>query len=177
MHLVEYKYIVKTNTVGFIRFYCLADTSTSWTTCENTLDEVAQFIQSPNYPESFEAITCSWTLVAPQGKRLRINAFHYEIKERNERGYNCTVQYLRIYDGRNASESRIVKLCGESTQAAFYSSSNAIYIKFQSANDDEQTGFKIFYHFVGKQINAILIGSILINLTTCKKITRNIFVY
>ena len=70
--------------------------------------------------------------------------------------------YLRLYDGDSNGSPMLGQYSGTSIPPSHISSSNKIFIHFQSDGDTTRTGFKLEYHPSGKTYCNIIHLTILI---------------
>ena len=106
--------------------------------CDNTYDTIAQTLNSPNYPNDYGNQDCTWTLVAPTGKRLKLDSFQYAF---DRYGYGC----LEIAD----ESTRIAKLCKNGNQHDIMSTENVLYLKLTSGYSHTSSGFQVHYEIIG----------------------------
>ena len=87
-----------------------------------------------NYPNSF---TCTWLIQLPIGESVKVNFISFEL----EASFDC----LRIYDGNSDQSSMLGKFCGNSLPSSVVSSTNEIFLKFQTDSSINKKGYMIRY--------------------------------
>ena len=89
---------------------------------------------------------CTWKVLAPSGRRVKLDSFGYSIEGHN----TCTYDGLKIYDGPSTNEKRIERLCGRGTSHEIQSSENTLFLTFYSDGGTHYKGFQIRYSLIGK---------------------------
>ena len=103
---------------------------------------------TPNYPEKYgNRRDCTWTLVAPEGTRLKLNHFSYAFESYYS---DCRADHLTIRDGPGTSYSQITKICGKGNQTDILSRTNYIVLNFKSDYGRSYSGFQVQYEIKGK---------------------------
>ena len=106
------------------------------------------YMHSPNYPSEYDnGKTCTWTLVAPPGRKLILRFLAFKLEPEP----TCDYDNLQIFDGENAGVNVTNStLCGTQTPNDIESSRNAMFLKFISDDGESYTGFNISYQMKGK---------------------------
>ena len=65
------------------------------------------------------------------------------------------IYYLKVYDGANDSAPLLVRGCGQNKNLTLLSTGNEMFVRFESDNNDERSGFLANYITIspGKNIS------------------------
>ena len=122
--------------------------STDWF-CENTRTTSPGTVTSPNYPSNYDANTdCTTLILAPEGISIHLNVTSIILQDSYEG--SCS-DSLTIYDGPDSNSPMLAKYCRKHDESYFYevmSSSNSLFIDFQSDYVVQSSGFKASYKFM-----------------------------
>ncbi|XP_063047377.1 deleted in malignant brain tumors 1 protein-like [Engraulis encrasicolus] len=92
---------------------------------------------SPYHPSYYhDNAYCVWRLSAPSGQRVLLTFTELELER------CCSCDYVTVHDGPSTGYSQLGKLCHNSSQAAFHSSSNHLTVLFRSDNSGVSRGFQ-----------------------------------
>ncbi|XP_063048657.1 deleted in malignant brain tumors 1 protein-like [Engraulis encrasicolus] len=92
---------------------------------------------SPYHPSYYhDNAYCVWRLSAPSGQRILLTFTELELER------CCSCDYVTVHDGPSTGYSQLGKLCHNSSQAAFHSSSNHLTVLFRSDNSGVSRGFQ-----------------------------------
>ena len=106
------------------------------------------FIQSPNYPSSYEPGKDFRTTIT-FSTRILLRFLYFDVEEVAD----CDYDYLIIYDGPDDSSSQIgTKLCGNTNPTEIESSGTTIHILFHTDSSEQRDGFQIQVLEFGKII-------------------------
>ncbi|XP_063048275.1 deleted in malignant brain tumors 1 protein-like [Engraulis encrasicolus] len=104
--------------------------------CGGVLNGSGTF-SSPYYPNYYhDNAYCVWRLSAPSGQRVLLTFTDLELDR------CCSCDYITVYDGPSTSSRQLVKLCHNSSQTAFHSSSNHLTVVFRSDKSGVSRGFQ-----------------------------------
>ena len=113
--------------------------------CVGSTDNLTNLIKTPDHPSNYpNNISCSWGVVAEKGRRLSLSFKSFQTES--------TYDKLSIYDGLNANAIRIGTFTGSYFPSEFSSSSESLFLEFNSDNDVQLTGFEIEYRLFDKGI-------------------------
>ncbi|XP_072030376.1 tolloid-like protein 2 [Amphiura filiformis] len=146
---------------GFIAEYIIE------TTCNHYLTEPGT-ISSPNYPDNYpDDAECQYRLTAPTGLNVElviqdmaieyVDWDYYSISSHFWDSYSyydfpgCPFDYLSVYDGPEADESRLIDVfCGsmdDVPEPVIRSSGQHIYLEFKSDSSVNYRGFQATFTF------------------------------
>ncbi|XP_063047392.1 uncharacterized protein LOC134441135 [Engraulis encrasicolus] len=92
---------------------------------------------SPYYPNYYHGNAyCVWRLSAPSGQRVLLTFTDLELDR------CCSCDYITVHDGPSTGSRQLVKICHNSSQAAFHSSSNHLTVVFRSDKSGVSRGFQ-----------------------------------
>ncbi|XP_019613603.1 PREDICTED: bone morphogenetic protein 1-like [Branchiostoma belcheri] len=116
-----------------------SDAATSGLGCGGTLSAPPDgSVTSPNYPENYKPDqTCGWLITVPEGSSVRLTFDSFHVED----GYD----YLYIYDGDSDSATELQKLTGELSIDPITSTSNKMFVKFDSDESETTQGFQVSY--------------------------------
>ena len=106
-----------------------------------SFDNNSVIINSPNFPKIPPAhIDCTWTIIAPAGKRMRIDFI-----ERFDLTFDrdCKQEYVELRDGLTAGSTVLGTFCGYQTPATKRSRSNILMMKFYTDIAYPRNGFQV----------------------------------
>ncbi|XP_019897556.2 cubilin [Esox lucius] len=98
-------------------------------------------VTSPNYPGTYANGThCEWGIRAPSGRVVTVTFAQISIDDPGD----CQNNYLKLYDGKDASTPPIGPYCGAETNIApFTASSHNVYIVFNAQYSILPSGFRL----------------------------------
>ncbi|XP_046880031.1 cubilin [Hypomesus transpacificus] len=98
-------------------------------------------VASPNYPGTYANGThCEWGIRAPSGRVVTVMFAQIAIDDPGD----CQNNFLKLYDGHDASTPPIGPYCGAETNIApFTASSHHVYIVFQAQYAVLPSGFRL----------------------------------
>ncbi|XP_072175625.1 uncharacterized protein [Diadema setosum] len=101
--------------------------------CTNiTLGGLSGTISSPNYPISYQNYRrCWWIIRTTPGNTISFTFQDVDI----EYNYYCSWDWVQLLDGPEASDSRIVRLCGDPSSpgsVAYTSTANSLRVEFRA---------------------------------------------
>ncbi|KAF0028409.1 hypothetical protein F2P81_019496 [Scophthalmus maximus] len=117
----------------------------TWTSsphaCGGNLSGDHGSLASPNYPGTYPNNTrCEWSIRAPRGRVVTVIFAQISIDDPGD----CQSNYLKLYDGPDASSSPAGPYCGAETNIApFTASSHHVYVVFQAQYSTLQSGFRL----------------------------------
>ncbi|XP_071826204.1 cubilin-like isoform X2 [Apostichopus japonicus] len=105
------------------------------------------YIESLNYPEPYpHNQDCSWILEAPLGNPINITFLDIDL----EAHVQCSYDYLRLYDGEEATSTVLANMCGDQADgSSFTSSGNHLRLEFHSDISVAHDGFRAYYTIMG----------------------------
>ena len=110
--------------------------------CSGTSDSLVHTINSPNYPSNYgDNANCNWRIVGPTGTQLRL---HF-----NDFTTESNVDKLSVYDGASSNSNEILSVSGPSVPNDITSTSNNLYVTFETDGNVVKRGFKITYSTTG----------------------------
>eukprot|EP00794_Sanderia_malayensis_P007035 gene7036-7824_t len=145
--------------VGFILFElillghpCFAESdsvrprhTSSDASCGGALHDDSGIIKSPKFDQEYypDSTQCIWRISLKDKKKvIRLNFEAFELED----GDKCSYDYLAIYDGNRPSRAKLIgKFCGTDFPSVINSTSNQLYLKFQSDGSVSKSGFKLRY--------------------------------
>ncbi|XP_066263204.1 cubilin-like [Branchiostoma lanceolatum] len=95
-------------------------------------------VASTNYPGHYgNDETCEWTIIVPKGRyvHLTFGSFNLEV------GYD----FLTIHDGLSDGSTLLQRLTGEESVDPITSSSNLMFLRFESDESETRQGFQFTY--------------------------------
>ncbi|KAM6953504.1 cubilin [Aplochiton taeniatus] len=98
-------------------------------------------VTSPNFPATYPNAThCEWGIQAPRGRVVTVTFTQISIDDPGD----CQNNFLKLYDGHDASSPPIGPYCGAETNIApFTSSSHHVYIVFSAQSAVLPSGFRL----------------------------------
>lgn len=131
---------------------------------KQTLTAKEGTIQSPNYPYNLlPQLECSYTIIAPFGKRIWLEFQHYDMRKQEEDKpiyANLLEESLEIKLGEHTSFFRPFLLDDLLTEGSFISTSEQLQVRLRTKNNPMGTGFKAIY-----RISSLVQEEKVINLT------------
>ncbi|KAK3572019.1 hypothetical protein QTP86_022249 [Hemibagrus guttatus] len=96
---------------------------------------------SPNYPGTYPNGThCEWGIRAPSGRAVKVTFYQISIDDPGD----CQNNYLKLYDGPDASSPPVGPYCGAETNIApFQASSHHVFIVFHAQSVVLPSGFRL----------------------------------
>ncbi|XP_053569959.1 cubilin [Bombina bombina] len=118
--------------------------TSSPTGCGGTLFGDHGSFTSPHYPGTYSSNTdCEWTILAPLGRLVRINFVTFSIEDEGD----CVLNYLKIYNGSDASSPVIGSYCGTHNDIApINTTSHQVFIKFHAETVTLPSGFRLTWN-------------------------------
>ena len=116
---------------------------TSSTSCSGTdylyATSTAQYILSPNYPNSYiDNLNCAWRISASySGYVIQLSVLNLDLE-------SCC-DYVDVYDGSSSSYSKITRLTSSVQNAVFHSTQRYMYIRFYTDSSVTRKGFRFIY--------------------------------
>ncbi|KAE8596094.1 hypothetical protein XENTR_v10015965 [Xenopus tropicalis] len=117
----------------------------TWTSspnaCGGTLFGDHGSFTSPSYPGSYSNNTnCEWTILAPLGRLITLN---FAVLNIDDSG-SCDSNYLKVYNGPDASSALAGTFCGMgSSIAPLTSTTHQMFIKFHAEQVALPSGFRL----------------------------------
>ncbi|KAG7527098.1 cubilin [Solea senegalensis] len=117
----------------------------TWTSsphgCGGTLYGEHGSFSSPNYPGTYPNHThCEWSVRAPRGRVVTVTFAQISIDDPGD----CQNNFLKLYDGPDASSRPVGPYCGVETNIApFTATSHHVFIVFQSQYVNLPSGFRL----------------------------------
>ncbi|CAB1340813.1 unnamed protein product [Coregonus sp. 'balchen'] len=98
-------------------------------------------VTSPNYPGTYANGThCEWGIKAPNGRVVTVTFAQISIDDPGD----CQNNYLKLFDGKDASTPPIGPYCGAETNIApFTASSHHVYVVFNAQYSVLPSGFRL----------------------------------
>ena len=111
--------------------------------CDKLMTSASGTFQSPNYPSPYpNNARCRYKIALPGGTNIRLHIQNIDL----ETSQNCINDNLRIYDGMNASATKLAKICNSSDSGRMFNSSgNHLFLVFKTDSKVIKTGFKASY--------------------------------
>ncbi|CAH0558866.1 unnamed protein product [Brassicogethes aeneus] len=95
-------------------------------------------LESPNYPEDYPANkTCIWRIKVPETYQVAIKIKTFDIENHDV----CMYDRLTIRDGYTENDPLIKTLCGSRTPTDIISTSNTLYVRFETDESIQKGGF------------------------------------
>ncbi|TSK49693.1 Suppressor of tumorigenicity 14 protein [Bagarius yarrelli] len=106
-------------------------------TCGGLLTNESGNFTSPQYPSFYPPrVDCNWTIIVPEGKRIRVKFSMFRLKEPGVNIRVCNKDYVLVNG---------TKYCGERSSLALNINSNTIVISFHSDSSYTDKGFSAQY--------------------------------
>ncbi|XP_013418235.1 uncharacterized protein LOC106179240 isoform X2 [Lingula anatina] len=106
-----------------------------------------QEFYSPNFPNNYDnGTTCTQVLAAPPGFVIKLEFQFFKI----EPSYDCEYDYLEIHDGPYGYSPLIGRFCGAKPPPLIKSTSQFMWIHFETDGTIEYKGFQAVYEFVNQ---------------------------
>ncbi|XP_055335662.1 cubilin-like [Paramacrobiotus metropolitanus] len=118
---------------------------------KRVLKQRSGVIESPGYPDRYPPdARCDYRIEVPRGNKINVTFSHFGIVGVG----NCSTDYLAIYDS-GEDRNPVGRYCGNSPPKPFQSSSNILYVKFNSDSTGSGPGFRLEWvtHGCGGDIN------------------------
>ncbi|XP_040823013.1 CUB and sushi domain-containing protein 1 [Ochotona curzoniae] len=110
--------------------------------CSGNFTQRRGTILSPGYPEPYgNNLNCVWKIVVTEGSGIQIQVISFA----TEQNWDS----LEIHDGGDASAPRLGSFSGSTVPALLNSTSNQLYLHFQSDISVAAAGFRLEYKTVG----------------------------
>ena len=110
--------------------------------CKTTLKSQKGSFQTPGYPSSYPANSdCSWKIVVASGSRITLQFLDFLV----EKNFGCSSDVVEVYDGTDSTAMMIGRYCGSFSPFAVTSTSNAMFVTFQSDRTTNFRGFRASY--------------------------------
>ncbi|XP_078449693.1 CUB and sushi domain-containing protein 3 isoform X2 [Lampetra fluviatilis] len=110
--------------------------------CGGNLTERSGTILSPGYPEPYDNnLNCVWRILVPEGAGIQIQVVSFA----TEHNWDS----LEVYDGANADSPRLGSFSGTTLPSLINSTSNQLYLHFQSDLSVGAAGFHLIYTAIG----------------------------
>ncbi|XP_064190205.1 cubilin [Anguilla rostrata] len=96
---------------------------------------------SPSFPGTYaNGSRCEWSIRAPVGRVVTVTFAQFSIDDAGD----CQSNYLKLYDGPDATGPPVGPYCGAETNIApFTASSNQVFIQFQGQYSTLPSGFRL----------------------------------
>uniref|UniRef100_H3C1W8 CUB domain-containing protein n=1 Tax=Tetraodon nigroviridis TaxID=99883 RepID=H3C1W8_TETNG len=96
---------------------------------------------SPNYPGTYpNGSHCEWSVTAPRGRLPTVTFAQIYIDDPG----SCQNNYLKLYDGPDASSQPVGPYCGPETNIApFTASSHQVFVVFHAQSASLPSGFRL----------------------------------
>ncbi|XP_002161936.3 tolloid-like protein 1 isoform X2 [Hydra vulgaris] len=115
--------------------------------CYEYQDGYLGMFSSKNYPNKYENNAfCEWKLTSPNSTVIQLRFTDFEL----EKSSGCRYDFLEIYNENPINFSLIGRFCGNEIPDVIISSSNSIYLRFQTDKHDVKRGFEATWIAVSK---------------------------
>uniref|UniRef100_A0A336MKA2 Metalloendopeptidase n=1 Tax=Culicoides sonorensis TaxID=179676 RepID=A0A336MKA2_CULSO len=95
-------------------------------------------IYSPNYPEYYPAKKdCIWHFSTTPGHRIRLMFNAFDVESHQE----CAYDHVAVFDGNSPDSTTLGRFCGSKLPHPIASTSNEMYMLFNSDNSVQRKGF------------------------------------
>lgn len=95
-------------------------------------------IMSPNYPDNYPPQKdCIWHFTTTPGHRIKLVFSVFDIESHQE----CAYDHIAIYDGNSPDSMTLGKFCGAKTPHSISSTTNEMYMIFNSDGSVQRKGF------------------------------------
>ncbi|XP_029110994.1 cubilin [Scleropages formosus] len=96
---------------------------------------------SPDFPATYpNGSHCEWGIRAPVGRVVTVTFSQFSVDDPGD----CLNNYLKLYDGPDASGAPVGPYCGPETNIApFTASSNRVYVQFHAQSATLPSGFRL----------------------------------
>ncbi|XP_061094184.1 cubilin [Conger conger] len=117
----------------------------TWTSspqgCGGTLYGDHGSFTSPDFPRTYgNGSSCEWVIRAPVGRAVTVTFAQFSVDDPGD----CQNNFLRLYDGPDATGRPVGPYCGAETNIApFTSSSHQVFIQFQAQYATLPSGFRL----------------------------------
>ncbi|XP_065114614.1 cubilin [Paramisgurnus dabryanus] len=126
-------------------FHITYTTSPSDPGCGGVYTETEGIIISPNWPNNYaHNRQCIYIIRMPQNEVVALNFTHMDLEIHS----GCLFDFVEVRDGTSETGPLFGKYCGTTLPAPILSSTNALWIRFQSDNSVAQAGFRATYELV-----------------------------
>lgn len=99
-------------------------------------------ILSPNYPDYYPSMKhCMWHFTTTPGHRIRLLFSEFDIESHQE----CAYDHIAIYDGSSSESHTLGRFCGIKLPHPISSTSNEMYMVFNSDNNVQRKGFMAYH--------------------------------
>ena len=96
-------------------------------------------LKTPNYPKTYPSYSrCSWLIRVPPGYKIKLQFYHFVLED----SYQCTSDYVKIYDGTNKSATPLGIYCGRHNPFHQETTTNNMFIEFRSDRSLNTAGFR-----------------------------------
>ena len=106
-------------------------------------------IRSKNYPNNYDNnLDCRYLISVPSNYEILISFIEINLEE----GPNCNYDFVRVYDGGDASQRTMGKFCGTSLPTPLRSTGNEMLIQFKTDDRQPRKGFVMNWRRVEKRV-------------------------
>lgn len=110
------------------------------------------YLVSPKYgiAEYPLNVMCRSMIHAPMGHRVYLEVEFFRIEFDGDEEGSCESNWdtLEIFDGHDQNAVSLGRYCGDQIPEWFMSTSNGLYVVFQSDSSAQETGYKLNYYFI-----------------------------
>ncbi|KAI8517213.1 Retinal rod rhodopsin-sensitive cGMP 3',5'-cyclic phosphodiesterase subunit delta [Branchiostoma belcheri] len=109
--------------------------------CSATNFHALTALEKKSWEDMCGETLCSWKIVVEKGKILSLSVTSISLEEHPD----CIKDALTFYDGEGDDAPVLRRLCGNATPRTFYSTGNAVFVKFQSNFNQQYEGVVVTY--------------------------------
>eukprot|EP00794_Sanderia_malayensis_P003246 gene3246-3727_t len=132
----------------YVRFYHSASTTSAGfkaifgAVCDNTITYTQGYIASPRWPLNYpNRQSCTWKIVLAPGRRIAVRFTDFDLEDHS----TCRYDYLEARNGNSPTSPLVGRYCGTQAPSPFSSSSNLLYLKFNSDSSVNGRGFRLYF--------------------------------
>ncbi|XP_071814562.1 uncharacterized protein [Apostichopus japonicus] len=136
------------NDYGFV-----VDYRASWF-CDSMETGAPGYLVSPKYgiAEYPGNVMCRSMIHAPMGHRVYLEVEFFRIEFDGDEEGSCDSNWdtLEIFDGHDQNAESLGRYCGDQIPEWLMSTSDVLYVVFQSDSSAQETGYKLNYYFIAE---------------------------
>ncbi|CAH2282322.1 cubilin [Pelobates cultripes] len=103
-------------------------------------------LESLNYPNQYPADQhCNWTIQTTFGNTINYTFTTFQL----ENSYDCSRDYVKLYDGPNDQSRLIGTYCGNTVPPPDSTNSSSLHVVFHSDSSYSQNGFQMLWYVNG----------------------------
>ena len=104
---------------------------------------------SQSYPNNYDNnLRCEWLIMSEPSTKIQMRFTDFDL----ERDDDCNYDFLEIYDGKSRYGTLLGRYCSNEIPDLIESSSNRMFLYFQTDVSDTRRGFETTWIALGRQV-------------------------